>query len=62
MCIHVHVFVRLDICYARSRKVSGSSPDEVFEFFQFTLLSQPHYAPEIYSVSNRNEYRNFFLG
>jgi hypothetical protein len=43
--------------YATSRKVAGTSPDEV-DFFQFTQSFQPHYAPGVDSASNRNEYQN----
>jgi hypothetical protein len=44
--------------YAISRKVAGSSPDEV-DFFSFF---QPHYGPGVDSASNRNEYQEDFWG
>jgi hypothetical protein len=45
------------LCY---KKVTGSSPDEVTEFFQFSF--QMHHGLGIYSASNRNEYQKIFLG
>jgi hypothetical protein len=45
-----------------SRKVAGSSPDNIIEFFQFTQSFQLHHGPEVYSDSNRNEYQKIFLG
>jgi hypothetical protein len=45
-----------------SRKVAGSSPDEVNEFLQFTWSFQLHYGPPVDSASNRNEYKKIFLG
>jgi hypothetical protein len=41
---------------ATNRKVAGSIPDEVNEFFQFTESFRPH-CPGVYSASNRNEYQ-----
>jgi hypothetical protein len=41
--------------YTTSRKVAGSSPDEV-DFFQFTYSFQPRYDPGVGSATNRNEY------
>jgi hypothetical protein len=41
--------------YATSRKVAGSSPDEV-HFFNWPN-PQPHYGPGVDSASNRNEYQ-----
>jgi hypothetical protein len=43
--------------YATSWKVTGSSPDEVIEFFQFTEAFQQHYGPGVGSAYNRNEYQ-----
>jgi hypothetical protein len=42
--------------YATSRKVVGSSPDEVTEFFQLTWTFQPQYSRGVDAASNRNEY------
>jgi hypothetical protein len=39
--------------YATSRKVAGSSPDEV-DFFKLTQSFQPHYDLGVDSASNRN--------
>jgi hypothetical protein len=36
-----------------SRKVLGSSPDEVIECFDFTRFFQPHHCPGVYSASNK---------
>jgi hypothetical protein len=46
---------------ATSRKVAGSSPDEV-DFFQFTYSFQQHYGPVVDSASNRNEYQESSWG
>jgi hypothetical protein len=43
--------------YATSRKVAVSKPDEVNEFFQFTLILPAVINPDVYSASNRNEYQ-----
>jgi hypothetical protein len=48
--------------YPISRKVAGSSPDEVDFFFQFTYSFQPHYGPGVASTSNRNEYQESSWG
>jgi hypothetical protein len=42
--------------YATSRKVGGSIPDEVIEFFKFTSSFQPQYGPGVDSASNKKEY------
>jgi hypothetical protein len=47
--------------YATSRKVAGSIPDEVTEFFDLSDLSKPQYGPGVDSVSNRNEYQESSL-
>jgi hypothetical protein len=47
--------------YATSRKVAGSSLDDV-DFFQFTQSFQPHYGLWVSSASNRNEYQEFSWG
>jgi hypothetical protein len=41
--------------YATSRKVAGSSPDEV-------VLQQPYYGPRVDSASNRNKYQKSSWG
>jgi hypothetical protein len=43
--------------YATTRKVTGSIPNEVIGFFQFTLSFEPPYGPGVNSASNRNEYQ-----
>jgi hypothetical protein len=46
--------------YATSRKVAGSGPDEVNEFFFFFsiyLIPSTALAPGVYPASNRNEYQ-----
>jgi len=46
---------------ATSRKVAGSIPGDVIEFFIHTILL-PRYGTGVYSASNRNEYQEYFLG
>jgi hypothetical protein len=46
--------------YAKSRKVAGSNPNEVTEFFNFTYF-QPHYGPGVYSAYNRNVYHELLV-
>jgi hypothetical protein len=46
---------------ATSRKVMGSIPSVVIEFFVHMILL-PHYDSGIDSASNRNEYQEYFLG
>ena len=43
-------------CCATNRKVAGSIPDGINEFFR------SHYGPGVDSASNRNEYQEYFLG
>jgi hypothetical protein len=43
--------------YDKSRKVVGSKPDEVNEFFSTYLIFLAALGPEVYSASNRNEYQ-----
>jgi hypothetical protein len=45
--------------YATSRKVPGSSPNEVDFFFQFTYSFQPHYGSGADSATNTNEYQEY---
>jgi hypothetical protein len=39
--------------YAITRKVVGSRPDEVNEFFSIYVILQAALGPEIYSASNK---------
>jgi hypothetical protein len=48
--------------YDTSRKVAGSIPDEVTEYFHLAKSFQTHYALGVDSASNRNEYQKIFLG
>jgi hypothetical protein len=41
--------------YATSRKVAGSSPDEVIGFFSIDVILPAALGPGVYSASNRNE-------
>jgi hypothetical protein len=43
--------------YATSRKVAGSSPDEVTEFSSICLILPAALGPGIHSASNGNEYQ-----
>jgi hypothetical protein len=45
-----------------SRKVAGSIPDGVTGVFPLTYFFRPHYGPGVDSVSNWNEYQEYFLG
>ena len=49
-------------CCATSRKVAGSIPAGVLEFFIDTKSFRSHYGPGVDSASNRNEYQKHFLG
>jgi hypothetical protein len=44
------------VVQSTSRKIAGSIPDEVIDFFQFTKFFQSRYGPGVDSASNRNEY------
>jgi hypothetical protein len=46
---------------ATNRKVAGSIPDGVIEFF-IVINFGPHYGLGVDSVSNRNECQEYFLG
>jgi hypothetical protein len=51
--------------YATGRKVKGSIPDEVIEFFSIYIILPASLDSEVYSDSNRNEYqkqKNIFWG
>ena len=49
-------------CCATSRKVAGSIPHSVCSFFIDIKIFRSHYGPGVDSVSNRNEYQEYFLG
>jgi hypothetical protein len=45
------------LALATSRKVVGSRPDEVNDFFSICLILPAALGPRVYSASNRNEYQ-----
>jgi len=49
-------------CCATNRKVTGSIPASVSEFFIDIKSFRTHYGPGVDSTSNRNEYQEYFLG
>jgi len=49
-------------CCATNRKVAGSIPAGVSGIFIDIKSFRSHYGPGIDSVSNRNEYQDYFLG
>jgi len=49
-------------CCATIRKVAGSIPDCVSEFFFDIKSFRSYYGPGVDSASNRNEYQEYFLG
>ena len=49
-------------CCATNRKVAGSIPAGVNGFFNDIKSLRSHYGPGVDSVSNRNEYGEYFLG
>ena len=49
-------------CCATNRKVAGSIPAGVIEFFVDIKSFRSHYGPGFESASNRNEYQDYFLG
>jgi len=49
-------------CCATNRKVAGSIPAGVTVFFIDIKSLRSHHGPEVNSVSNRNEYQEYFLG
>ena len=49
-------------CCATNRKVAGSIPAGVSEFFIHIKSFRSHYGPGVDSASNRNEYQEYFLG
>ena len=57
--IRYHVFTR---CCATNRKVAISIPAGVSGFFIHIKYLRSHYGPGVDSASNRNEYKEYFLG
>jgi len=49
-------------CCATNRKVAGSIPAGFSGFFVDMESFRSHYCPGVDSVSNRNEYQDYFLG
>ena len=49
-------------CCATNRKVAGSIPASVSGFFIDIKSFRSRYGPAVDSVSNRNEYQEYFLG
>jgi len=49
-------------CCATNRKVAVSIPAGVTGFFIDIKSFRSHYGPGVDSVSNRNEYQEYFLG
>jgi len=49
-------------CCAANRKVAGSIPASVSEFFIDVKSFRTHYGPGVDSDSNRSEYQEYFLG
>ena len=49
-------------CCATNRKVAGSIPAGVSGFFIDIKIFRSHCGPGVDSASNRNEYREYFLG
>jgi hypothetical protein len=49
-------------CYATNRKPAGSILASVSVFFIDIKFFRPHCGPGVDSVSNRNEYQEYFLG
>ena len=49
-------------CCATIQKVAGSIPAGVIGFFIDIKSFRSHYGPGVDSVSNRNEYQEYFLG
>jgi len=47
---------------AANRKVAGSIPAGVSRFFIDINSFRSHYDPGVDSASNRNEYKEYFLG
>ena len=49
-------------CCATNRKVAGSIPPGVSDFFTDIKSFRSHHGPGFDSASNRNEYQEYFLG
>jgi hypothetical protein len=50
------------MCCATNRKVTGSIPAGVSEFFVDIKFFRSHYGPGVGLASNINEYQEYFLG
>ena len=48
-------------CCAINRKVAGSIPTGISEFFIDIKSFRSHYGPGVDSACNRNEYQEYFL-
>jgi hypothetical protein len=53
---------QLSRCCVTNRKVAGSIPAGVSGFFIDIKFFRSHYGPGVDLASNRNEYREYFLG
>ena len=65
ICIYIYIFGIAVAQWLRrytSRKVAGSIPAGVNGFFFDIKPFRSHYGPGVDSVSNRNEYQEYFLG
>jgi len=75
--IYIYIYVCVCVCvcvcvgtavaqwlrrFATYRKVTGSIPAGVLEFFIDIKSFRSHYGPGVDSASNRNEYQEYFLG
>jgi len=49
-------------CCTTNRKVAGSIPAGLTGFFIDIKSFRSHYGPGVDSASNRNEYKEYFLG
>ena len=49
-------------CCATNRKVAGSIPAGISQFFFAIKSFRSHFGPGVDSASNRNEYQEYFLG
>ena len=62
LCTEGSAVAQLLRCCALNRKVARSIPPGVNRFFIDIKSFWPHYGPGVDSASNRNEYREYFLG
>jgi len=60
--IYIHRVAQWLRCCTTNRKVAGSIPGGVREFFIDIKSFRSPYGPGIDSVSNRNDYQEYFLG